>query len=719
MRVGSLMLLILAVLCAGCGNNIQQSTEPANRAAIRVFGKERAGTVTMNLIPDTLGTDAFTVNADSSGVRVTGNSQIALCRGVYDYIRNGCGGMFTWAGTDAGVAAPYNSSAVSPYKYRYYFNVVTHGYSTAYWDWGRWEKEIDWMAMHGINMPLVPGAHEAILRRVFKKLGLTPRETDAYFSGPAHFPWNRMGNLEGWDGPVPEDYFRKQIALTHKMLTRMRELGMTPIVHAFAGFVPPGITRIFPNAQVRELGWGGGLPEAYNGYILSPDSRCFSEIGNLYIKEWEKEFGRVHFFLADSFNEMDVPLSDDPDAALKELAAYGEAVYRSIHEADAEAVWVMQGWTFPFHRDETGKLFWTPERLAALVSRVPDDKVLFLDLANEYNHVFWKIDPSWKTYSGFFNKMWIYSFIPNMGGKTPYNGILDVYASIPVEALNYPEKGNLAGFGFAPEGIENNEAVYELLSDMAWQRTAINLDSWIEKFCVQRYGAYPPSMKKAWGLLRRSCYGTFTDHPIFRFQLRPGRHPRGVENHATVHTSQTFRQAVGAFLLCAPELKHNTFYMYDAIELCAQYLGLIADEKLRACVESGGQGLSEPLQILMEMDRLLASHPSHRLSTWVRFARKWGDYEDEKDYYESNAKRLLTTWGGDPVNDYAGRVWSGLIRDYYVPRWKEFYTGAHTSVDSLKLWEEQWITTPGVSPVKEYDEPAEKAVRLFQRYSAQ
>ncbi len=30
------------------------------------------------------------------------------------------------------------------YSYRYYLNTVTFGYSTAWWDWARWEREIDW-----------------------------------------------------------------------------------------------------------------------------------------------------------------------------------------------------------------------------------------------------------------------------------------------------------------------------------------------------------------------------------------------------------------------------------------------------------------------------------------------------------------------------------------------------------------------------------------------
>ena len=31
---------------------------------------------------------------------------------------------------------------------------VLRSYSMAYWDWDRWEAEIDWMALQGINLPL-------------------------------------------------------------------------------------------------------------------------------------------------------------------------------------------------------------------------------------------------------------------------------------------------------------------------------------------------------------------------------------------------------------------------------------------------------------------------------------------------------------------------------------------------------------------------------------
>lgn len=638
----------------------------------------------------------FELNVRDNKVHITGNSPVALARGAYHYVRSYGKGMVTWAGTRLNMPAPLpmaNERIETPYQYRYYFNVVTHGYTTAYWDWPRWEKEIDWMAMHGMNMPLIAGAHEAILYRVFEKIGLTKTEIQNYFSGPAHFPWNRMGNLNGWDGHQPDSYYTKQIALNHKILNRLHELEMTPIVHAFAGFVPKSITRIFPDADLRELSWGGGLPKENNAFILSPNSKYFTQIGKLYIEEWEKEFGKADYYLADSFNEMDVPLAKDSVAALNELAGFGEAVYQSIKQANADATWVMQGWTFPYHRDSYRKRFWTPERLNALVSKVPDEKLLILDMANEYNKVFWKIDPSWKMYDGFFGKKWIYSFIPNMGGKTAWNGRLDVYASAAAEALEFKNKKNLVGFGFAPEGIENNEMVYELLSDIGWTNKAIDLPTWTADYCEQRYGGYPQKMKEAMKLLQTSCYGSFTDHPIHRFQLRPYARPDGVENHATVHRSDAFKKAVQAFLDCQSELSESQLYQADAAELAAQLLGLKADEKLLHFLEDTKKNktsLQDALAILQQMDSLLARHPTHNLSRWVNMARTWGDSENEKNFYESNARRLLTTWGGAPVYDYAGRVWHGLIGSYYLPRWKNYHENNWTN-NQLAEWENTWV----------------------------
>jgi hypothetical protein len=47
-------------------------------------------------------------------------------------------------------------------RYRQYFNYCTFSYTAAWWHWERWQREIDWMAMHGVNMPLAITGQEAV-----------------------------------------------------------------------------------------------------------------------------------------------------------------------------------------------------------------------------------------------------------------------------------------------------------------------------------------------------------------------------------------------------------------------------------------------------------------------------------------------------------------------------------------------------------------------------
>ncbi|GGZ13051.1 alpha-N-acetylglucosaminidase [Echinicola pacifica] len=716
MRNIHFLISIIFLATFACNSKASKAPEviSAYNVLNRVIGEDHAKKFQLELVvKDSL--DYYSINTEGDKVIIQGTSSTTLTRGAYDYLKNATHSIISWSGNRINIPdrlPQYKTTVKTPFKFRYYLNTVTHGYSTPYWGWERWEKEIDWMAMHGFNMPLIAGAHEAILFRTFKKLGLTDEEVLQYFSGPAHFPWNRMGNIGSWDGPPPLSFFDKQIDLAHKMQNRMAELGMSPIVHAFAGFVPEGIQRIFPDEDLRELGWGGFEEKVQ---ILSPKSALFYKIGKLYIEEWEKEFGKGEYYLADSFNEMDVPLSQDPEVAKEELAKYGEAVFSPIAEANPNAVWVMQGWTFPYHRDKNGDLFWTPDRLQAMMSGIPDDKLLILDMANEYNALFWKIPYSWKMYKGFFGKQWIYSFIPNMGGKVPLNGVLDFYAKAPHEVLEYKDKGNLVGFGFAPEGIENNEIIYELLADWAWRTESIPLPEWIASYCKSRYGAFPTEIKKAYDLLQESALGTFTDHPRFRYQFRPTEKAQG-----TVDDSENFDLAVHYFLKASDNFDNSLLYEYDAIELGTQLIGLKTDEiiaEATALEDSPEKWVlyQKAIDNMRVIDRLLASHPSHQLEKWVELARDYGDNDKEKLYYESNAKRLITTWGAG-VNDYSARTWSGLVGDYYAERWQKWLDAKIAGNDfDIKAWEENWITSRWENRTKPYDHPLNSLKQMIQK----
>ena len=623
-------------------------------------------------------------------LHLKGSDNVALCRGFYDYVKTHDLGMYSWSGNNIELPSelPVTSpvKVASPFQNHYYFNVCTYGYSMPYWDWARWEQEIDWMALHGINMPLALVGYEAILARVWKQMGLTDEEINGYFVGPAHLPWMRMGNVSGIDGPLNADWHKDQLALQHKILERMRSLGMKPICPGFPGFIPEAFKRIYPDLHIVETHWGG----AFHNWMISPTEPLFAKISEAFIREWEKEFGKCDYYLVDSFNEMDIPFPEKGNPARYEMAAsYGEKVYSAIKKANKDAVWVMQGWMFGYQRH-----IWDYETLGALVSRVPDDKMLLLDLAVDYNKHFWHSEVNWEYYKGFYNKQWVYSVIPNMGGKVGMTGVLDFYANGHLEALSSANRGNLVAHGLAPEGIENNEVLYELVTDAGWSSRRIDVRDWLKQYSRNRYGAAPERLMTAWDYLLKSVYGSFTDHPRFNWQFRPGSVKNG-----SINMNADYFRGLEAFISASDDLKDSPYYQTDLCEMTAHYLGgkaelltkLIDQEYLLGDTLQARFLQSRFETLMLGMDRILSQHPTLRLDRWLSFASQSARTDAQRIQYEMNARRIVTIWG-PPVDDYAARIWSGLIGNYYLGRWKEYYRGRESGeAVNLAEWERRWV----------------------------
>ena len=111
-------------------------------------------------------------------------------------------------------------------------------------------------------------------------------------------------------------------------------------------------------------------------------------------------------------------------------------------------------------------------------------------------------------------------------------------------------------------------------------------------------------------------------------------------------------------------------------------------------------------ELLSDLDDLNSHHPHATLSQWIQQARDMGSTPGLKDYYEMNARRLITTWGGS-LNDYACRCWNGLMWDYYAKRWEIYIrkvtaallgrvdydkTAHHADIDK---YQEKWVTSTG------------------------
>ena len=50
---------------------------------------------------------------------------------------------------------------------------------------------------------------------------------------------------------------------------------------------------------------------------------------------------------------------------------------------------------------------------------------------------------------------------------------------------------------------------------------------------------------------------------------------------------------------------------------------------------------------------------------------------------------MLTIWGGPVLNDYANRMWGGLVGDYYAKRWNLFFEAVIQAAKEGKEFDEK------------------------------
>ena len=671
-RIQYIVVMILMLLSVNVDAQAltdgRKGQEAAAREVIdRFTGGQMPVKVVIDLQPGANGCDQYRYSADRKRLIIHASSAVAACRAFYDYAKEKRAGIRTWS--DRRFERPDDISCkdracTTLFRDHQYFNVVTYGYTMPFWNEARWDEEIDWMALHGIDMPLMLVGAEGIYREVFREMGLTDSEIDDWEVGPAHLPWFRMGNLSGnsFDGPLGKEWHESQRRLAHHILDRMRALGMKPVCPAFGGFVPKAFSGHY-DCKTEQTGWNW-VPGECRNYRLSPASRAFVEAGTRFIRKWEEEYGVCRYYLSDSFNEMTIPDS------LGLLTEYGDNVFRCISEGSGckDAVWVTQGWTLVYQSGEWGK-----EKFGALTRNIPDDRFLLLYMSPEYGP-----DRCWERYDGFGGKEWNYTMLPNMGGKTFWTGNLNNYAVDYLRKLRESaSRGNVTGFGLTPEGLENNEMLYELITDAGWTDAGapIDIEEWMANYAKCRYGLYPDELKEFHVTLRNTLYSRYTDHPRFGWQV--GNNLVG-EGNARVDS--LFTEAVLRLLTRVGE-QDRTFtghLEYELAEMAAMCIGhkveLLA-RKIKETEDSQDAALliGRLDRMMLQLDSVLCINPMLSLERWERMAVKAGGTPADGTRNAVNARRLITVWYGnhrkdEPVQDYAARLWSGLVRDYYRPR---------------------------------------------------
>ena len=681
--------------------NVSDADQAVRGLLERTFG-ERAGEFIVAPLEPSAGAQAFEVDHDGTHVVLRGSSGVAQASALRWYLRAACQIAVTWDNPHP--VLPKRLPAVSTRKvaklrHFYYLQPCTFSYTTAFWDWERWQQEIDWMALHGINLPLSMTGQESVWQRTFRRVGVPDEEIRRFLGGPAYLPFMFMSCVSDWAGPLPQSWIDEHVVLAARILARQREFGMRPVLGAFGGQVPASLVtaRASPARKLHWAEWGT--------VSLDPQSALFAELSKYFIEEQAALFGTDHLYATDPFIEAPPPVESE-----EELALLSSAIYSGMNEGDPEAVWVMQSWPFTWLKE-----YWTPPRVRAFLDAVPDDRMLILDLWAEHESSLSQLQQARP-------KPWLWCMLHNFGGRPGMYGKLSRIARAPETASKY---GGGVGVGATMESILLDPVVYELLSDVVWENPADDIDRWIDTWAATRCSGSDPATvtaaQRAWRLVATAVYNDL-DSPAAPASIvicrptvvgdfsvtAPGlRAPASDVPEVLVESWRALHDAVQHVPEGAPLER-------DFVDVSAEILSRRFHQLQRLAsvsfasrdVKAFDNSSASMLELLEGLDQLLGVRCEYVLSSWTGRARSWARSAEEAELYESNARRLVTLWGDgrSRLHDYSGRHWAGLVATFYLPRWQRWVnylhkclvTNQHPDDESFSAelieWEESWCS---------------------------
>lgn len=599
---------------------------------------------------------------------VKGNTPNAQCAGYGKFLRKVAKVPYFWeggcAGGDGGVqtALPRVEGTIraeAPYEWRAVFNFCTHSYSLAFADKARWERELDLLALRGVNLPLACTGVECVWYEALKSLGWSDGEARSFLVGPAFMAWQWMTNIESYAGPLPKSWLEGRLALGRFILARERDLGMTPIQQGFTGNVPRDTAKKFPDAKIKFQPPWCGFPGSAQ---LDPLDPLFPKFARAFYDAERKLFGLHGYYAVDPFHE-----SQPPQAGENYLRAVGETIARELRAADPAAKACMQSWSI---REPILKAF-------------PKDGIVVLDISGEKaRHT-----------GGFWEYPFVTGTIVNFGGRTTSGGDIRWLAENPFARTRrtYP---NCIGMGYFPEGIHTSPLYWEQALDLMWRDDAPEPLAWTAELLEARYGVPEATAKSLAEGLLATFYGrvhlasaVYPAKPTFLLKrCDPNVGFRSGYDHRRLLRTWREMVAVAKRHGVRPGLR------FDLVDAGHRLLGDLSYAQFVDCAEAFLKGdlktydraAAAFLETGMDEDRLRRHEPLTSLKTYLDLAAAQGRTEEERGLYSFNQTLQVTHWGpfgvptvdGDPIHEYAWKEWGGLLSEYYLPRWRMFLSHA-------------------------------------------
>ncbi|MDX2415693.1 MAG: alpha-N-acetylglucosaminidase C-terminal domain-containing protein, partial [Bacteroidales bacterium] len=321
---------------------------------------------------------------------------------------------------------------------------------------------------------------------------------------------------------------------------------------------------------------------------------------------------------------------------------------------------------------------------------------------------------TWDKTEAFFGQPWIWNVICNEDQKVNMSGDLKQMQINFDKAFRNEINNNLVGVGTIPEGLGYNPIVQEFIYEKAWNQSTVDINSWIRNYAKRRYGTDNPSALEAWEELYASVYSrtrtlwnpliTTPRLQIFKGPAEDIRHVRkdivitGDNPLGMDFNVSSLYKAAEKLIACEEELNESESYRFDLVNIHRELLSSLShlfihnlsESYKKRDIEEFDLAAENILGLIDDLERVTATHEMFSLPAWIEDARSWGLTPQEADYYETNARTIITIWQPwkeGSLRDYAGKQWSGLFKTYYYPRWELFISHLEKSLKEKSTFE--------------------------------
>jgi alpha-N-acetylglucosaminidase len=645
--------------------------KPEREVLARLLGG-RASQFELGAIAEKDGHERFRIAAANGRIKVDGSTPSAVLFGVNWYLKYVARVQVSTNGIRLGAASGFPLPAViiekeTPYAYRYALNENIDGYTAPYWSWARWEHEIDLLALSGINAMIVERGMDAVLYQTFRDVGYSDGEIRGWITQPAHQNWQLMGNLCCFNGPIGNSLLHKRVSSAQRIIARLRELGMTPVLPGFYGIVPADFQKKFPHAHVIQQGeWAGFTRPGW----LDPRDPMFVKLAAAFYRNQGALFGDSSIYDMEVFQEG----GSSGDVSVPEAA---RDVQNALSAAHPGAFWMMLAWQGNPRQDLLGGV----DRRHLFIIDIDHDRV-----------------PRDDRQKDFLGAPFLFGGIWEFGGRTTLGANIGNITE-RLQRLGRTN-GNMVGTAVFSEGMDNNPFAFDLFTEMAWRSEPVDTAEWTGDYVRRRYGAADLHALAAWKVLLNTAYAIRIDEVNFNserdaaqeslFDAQPSLTADRASNwspQAMRYDAEVFKRALPEMLKVAHPLRASETYQYDLVDIARQTLAnesRVLLPQIKTAHDSKNRPRFEALTRrwlrLMDMqDQLLATNRLFLVGAWLADVPPWASNLTESARLDYDARSILTTWGDrkasedGELHDYGNKDWAGLTRDYYRARWQTYF----------------------------------------------